>query len=327
MHQTQHTFKGDNMRKRFPPQTKGTIYLTEGGQETEIMYKFGHDLPEFAMYPLFEQPDALTALRGMYQCYLEVAAEAGFSVVIGGLDYRASPDWGDKLGYSPEALADVQMRCIEFLREVSQPFRDRIPAILISGIIGPRGDAYSLNRTITADAAEDYHFHQLSTLTRAGVDVVTAMTFNSVPEAIGVARAAARVNLPLCISFTLDSGTSRLMSGPSLREAIETTDRECGEAKPDFYGINCSHPFEFQPALEPGDWIERIRMLRPNASAMDKMALCKIGHLVEGDPQELGRLMGELAQRYPHIDIWGGCCGTWEKHLSQIARQVKQMRA
>ncbi|MCJ7593066.1 MAG: hypothetical protein MUO51_17110 [Woeseiaceae bacterium] len=29
------------MRRRFPLQTKGTVYLTEGGQETEIMYKFG----------------------------------------------------------------------------------------------------------------------------------------------------------------------------------------------------------------------------------------------------------------------------------------------
>jgi len=168
------------MRRRFPPQTKGTVYLTEGGQETEIMYRFGHELPEFAMYPLLERPDALAALRSMYERYLEVAAAAGLSVVIGGLDYRASPDWGAKLDYSPEALADAQMRCIDFLREVSKPFRGRIPAILISGIVGPRGDAYSLNRTITPDEAENYHLHQLSTLARAGVDFVTAMTFNSV---------------------------------------------------------------------------------------------------------------------------------------------------
>ena len=315
------------MRKRCPPQTKGTVYLTEGGQETEVMYRFGHELPEFAMYPLLDRPDALAALRGMYERYLETAAANGFSVLIGGLDYRASPDWGAKLGYSREALADMQFRCVDFLRQVAEPFQRQIPAVLISGIIGPRGDAYSINRTITIDASEDYHSVQLDTLARAGVDFVTAMTFNSVPEAVGIARAAARVNLPLGICFTLDGSTSRLKSGPTLREAIEDTDREAGEARPDFYGINCSHPFEFQPALEPGNWIERIRMLRPNASAMDKIALCKIGHLEEGDPQELGRLMGELGRRYPHIDIWGGCCGTWEKHLGQIAQQVKLARS
>ncbi|MSO78877.1 MAG: hypothetical protein EXQ79_04640 [Acidimicrobiia bacterium] len=29
--------------------------------------------------------------------------------------------------------------------------------------------------------------------------------------------------------------------------------------------------------------------------------------------------MGELARRYPHLDIWGGCCGTWDTHLTEIA--------
>jgi len=315
------------VRKRFPSQANGTTYLTEGGQETEILYRFGHELPEFAMYPLLDRPEALADLRRMYERYLEVAATTGCSVLMGGLDYRASPDWGAKLGYSSEALADAQLRCIEFLREVAAPFRARIPGILISGIVGPRGDAYALDRTISAESAEAYHLTQLSTLARAGVDCVSAMTFNSVPEAVGIARAAAQVNLPLVISFTLDSGTSKLKSGLTLREAIEATDRESGQAQPDCYGINCSHPREFEPALEAGDWVRRIRMLRPNASAMDKIALCQIGHLEEGDPQELGTLMGELARRYPHIDIWGGCCGTWDKHLGEIAHRVTRARA
>ena len=314
------------MRKHFPSQTDGTVYLTEGGQETEIMYRHGHDLPEFAMFSLLDQPQAVEDMTAMYQRYLDVAVAAGVPVMMGGLDYRASSDWGAKLGYSPEALASMQRRCIDFLRTVAEPYRTRLPAIYISGVAGPRGDAYSLNETITADSAEAYHFAQLSTLAEAGVDLVTAMTFNSVPEAIGIARAAARLDLPLCVSFTLDSETSRLRSGPTLREAIEATDHEAGAARPDFYGVNCSHPFEFLPALEAGDWIRRIRMLRPNASAKDKMELCQIGHLEEGDPEELGRLMGELASRYPHIDIWGGCCGTWEKHLEQIVRQVKLAR-
>jgi len=109
----------------------------------------------------------------------------------------------------------------------------------------------------------------------------------------------------------------------SLKQAIETTDAETGDARPDFYGVNCSHPLEFEPALEPGDWILRMRCLRPNASAMEKIALCKIGHLEDGDPVDLGERMGALARRYPHIDVWGGCCGTWDRHLSEIARNVK----
>jgi len=187
-------------------------------------------------------------------------------------------------------------------------------------LIGPRGDAYERNETITENEAEDYHAVQLETLKKANVDLAFAMTFGNIPESVGVARAAAKIGVPLGISLTLDS-TSKLISGESLAEAITTIDNETGQS-PEFYAINCSHPLEFEPSIEPGDWVKRIRALRPNASKKDKIALCQIGHLEDGDPVELGMLCGDLASRYPHMDIWGGCCGTWDKHLNEMAKNV-----
>ena len=309
----------------FPDQRPGVNYLTEGGQETEAMYRHGFDLPEFAMFPLLDDPRAVGVLRDMYTRYLDTAAEYGFGVVIGGFDYRASPDWAGLIGYDAAALSDMQHRAIQFLRDVTDPYRKDLPDVRIVGMVGPRGDAYQANRTITADEAEEYHATQLATLAEARVDLVEAMTFGSLEEVIGLSRAAARAGLPLSISFTLDS-THHLMSGPTLKEGIETVDEATGPDRPDFYGINCSHPLEFIPALEPGDWFERVRSLRPNAAAADKIALCTLGHLEEGDPQQLGVLMGDLARQYPHIDIWGGCCGTWDKHLGEIARGVRDAR-
>jgi S-methylmethionine-dependent homocysteine/selenocysteine methylase len=204
------------------------------------------------MLPLLDNPRAVTELRGMYGRYLDTAARHGFGVVMGGLDYRASPDWGSLLGYSREALADTQMRSIEFLREVAKPYAEQVPALMYAGIVGPRGDAYETNHTITAEEAEEYHAEQLATLARARVDLVEAMTFNSVPEVIGLSRAAAM---------------------------------------------------------------------------MDKISLCTLGHLEMGDPAGLGELMGGLARQYPHIDMWGGCCGTWETHLDEIARNVHAAQA
>jgi S-methylmethionine-dependent homocysteine/selenocysteine methylase len=310
------------MSKQFPKQQPGLNYLTEGGQETEIMYKYGFDLPSFALYPMLDDPRAVSELSGMYGRYLDTAARHGFGVVVGGLDYRASPDWGALLGYSSEQLADMQMRSIDFLRGVAEPYRAQVPALLYAGIVGPRGDAYETNQTITADEAEEYHGVQLATLARAGVDLVEAMTFTSVPEMVGLSRAASLAGLPLSVSFTLDNATRKLPSGPSLKDAIETIDAQTGDDRPTFYGINCSHPLEFMPALEPGEWFERVRCLRPNAAMMDKISLCTLGHLESGDPVQLGELMGGLAREYPHIDMWGGCCGTWETHLDEIARNV-----
>jgi len=278
--------QGADVAKEFPQQQPGVNYLTEGGQETEILYKYGSELPHFAMFPLLDNPRAMTELRGMYGRYLDTAARHGFGVV------------------------------------VAMPFRDRVPALLYAGIVGPRGDAYELNRTITADEAEEYHSEQLATLARADVDLVEAMTFNSVDEVIGLARAAAHFGLPLSVSFTLDNSTSRLLSGPTLKDAIETVDAQTGADLPAFYGINCSHPLEFMPAIEPGNWFERVRVLRPNAAMMDKISLCTLGHFESGDPAQLGQLMGDLARQYQHIDMWGGWCGTWDVHLDEIARNV-----
>ncbi len=305
----------------FPAQKEGLFYLMEGGSETEILYKHGFELPEFAMFPLLDNPKAVSKMRDMFRDYLDVVAKYEMCALMGGLDYRASPDWGKLLGYSAEGLSDANHQSIEFLREIANEYSSDITDILIQGLIGPRGDAYEKNLSITEDESEDYHSVQLTTLKEANVDLALAITFNNIPESIGVARAAKKIGVPLAISLTLDSN-SRLNSGPSLAEAISIIDSKTNSA-PEFYMINCSHPLEYEPAIESGDWINRIRGVRPNASKMEKLSLCQIGHLEDGNPVELGEQCGDLSRRYPHMDIWGGCCGTWDKHIDQIAKNIK----
>jgi len=310
----------------FPNSEPGVFYLTEGGQETELMYKHGHELPEFAMYPLLDDRRAVADLTDMYTRYFEIAAEHGFVALVGGLDYRASPGWASKLGISADGLVEYQLRSIEFLREIAGPFEGQVPQTLIVGMVGPRGDAYGQDRTITSTEAEEYHSVQIETLRQAEVDLVAALTFNNIPEGVGVARAAANAGLPVSLSFMVDSA-GRLTTGPTLKDAVEAVDREAGDSRPDFFGINCAHPVEFEPALVPGPWLERIRSLRPNASMVEKQSLCRIGHLEAGDPELLGQQMGEISRRLTHIDVWGGCCGTWDDHLGAIANQLRPLES
>lgn len=307
------------------PAADGVLYMTEGGQETEVMYRHGRDLPEFALFTLLDRPEGLADLEAMYASYLEAAADSGFVPLIGGLDYRLSPDWVERLGGSPDDVHDLEQRCIDFLRASAAPFEDRFDRVVVSGIVGPRGDAYSAPGAMTAEQAAEYHSTQVSAMAVAGVDLVQAMTFGSVEEAVGVAWAGHDVGLPVSVSF-MPGPDRRLLDGHSLREAVERVDECAGDRRPDFYGVNCSHPHEFEPALDDGEWMRRIRVLRPNASHRDKIDLCQIGHLEEGDPPALAALMGSLAQRMPHVDVWGGCCGTWAVHLRQIAREVSACR-
>lgn len=305
--------------QEFPQQQPGKFFVTEGGIETEIMYKWGFEIPHFAMFPLLEKKDSATAIQEMYKRYLDVVAKYGHSALIGGFDYRASPDWGLKLGYSRQALEEANLGAIEFLRNVASEYSE-IPDKRFVGYVGPRGDAYLNNRKMTVEEAEDYHSIQLTTLRKASVDLVWAMTFSEINEVIGVCHAAKKLGLPVAVSFTLNTN-HKLNSGLELSEAIKIVDAATDQY-PAFFSLNCSHPIEFTPALGQGGWMNRIRSIRPNAAKMDKIALCQLGHLEEGDPIELGQLMSDVSVKYPHIDIWGGCCGTCHTHLEEMIKHL-----
>ena len=53
--------------------TKSTIYLTDGGLETDLIFNRGIDLPHFAAFPLLENPQYQETLREYYTEYLELA--------------------------------------------------------------------------------------------------------------------------------------------------------------------------------------------------------------------------------------------------------------
>lgn len=313
------------MTHDFPPRLDDRIYITEGGIETEILYKWGFELPEFSMYPLLDNADAMKTIHAMFDRVFAAAAAHDAGIVLAGLDYRASPDWAEKIGYSRDQLDAFIHRNIAFLKGRREAHADRVRDVYIAATCGPRGDAYGTGGTITEDEAEAYHAFQIAASKAAGADLVIGITFNNIPESIGFVRAAQDVGIPVGISLTLTpEGVMR--SGPSLQQAVEEIDAATDGAAA-WFGTNCAHPVEFEPALNGGAWTDRLRYVRPNASKMDKIALCKLGHLEDGDPEELGGQMADLKRRFPQADILGGCCGTDERHLGEIARRAREVTA
>lgn len=154
------------------------------------------------------------------------------------------------------------------------------------------------------------------TFRKAGADHVTAVTFSSVEEAIGLVRAAKAAEMPVIVSF-IAARRGRLNGGETLEEAINKVDAATGSG-PEYYMINCTHPTEFEPGLTPGDWTKRLGGFMPNAVAMETLDLCKPGHLEDGVPAQLGAQIADLAGRFPHFNVWGGCCGTDGRHTSEI---------
>lgn len=306
------------------PQTQGRFMACGGGFETWLQYVDGFTLRHFCAFELLDDARGVECLTDYHRKLVEAAVENGFGVINEGLHYRASRDWGELIGYSKEALEEINIRGIEFYKDFAREYDSPDTPMIVGGAIGPRGDAYNVGRTPDASEAEDYHSEQIETFKKAGADVVTAMTFTSVEEATGLARAAKSAEMPVVISFFVAKG-GKLKTGETLEDAITAVDAAT-ESAPAYYMINCTHPTEFTPGLTDGPWSRRLGGFMPNAVAMETLDLCKLGHLEDGDPEELGGQMAELARRFPHINVWGGCCGTDGRHIGQIARQVREAR-
>lgn len=284
------------------------------------MYKRGFELPEFSAFHLLNDKRSARALREYYSAFAEVAVKLGTPFIFDSLTYRASRDWGDLLGYSTSGLAEMNHKCFELYRECAIAAGLAQGDTVISGCIGPKGDAYQTNQDLTSESAETYHSEQIGTFKESGADIITALTLNTTEEAIGIARAAAKVGLPSVIAFTIEKDR-KLRSGETLKQAIETVDAATVNA-PAYYMINCSHPVDFGPALAVEPWANRIRGLRANASSLDHGTLCQLGHLEEGDPDELASQYVDLRAAHPNMNVFGGCCGTDYAHVEKIGRAL-----
>lgn len=299
------------------PQMQGGLFLSDGGMETCLIYLEGVDLPQFASFILLNDVIGRRRLADYYRPYLELAAEtphAGF--ILETPTWRASSDWGKLLGYDESALDRVNREAVSLVRELRDEWQPRIDGpVVLSGQIGPRGDGYVASVSGSAQEAYDYHLNQARALSNGGVDMLSAMTMTSSSEAIGVARAAHTVGVPVSVSFTVETD-GRLPSGEGLGDAIEAVDID---TPPAYFALNCAHPSHFESRLaEGGNWIHRIRCIRANASSRSHAELDVAKELDIGDPEALGNSYRRLRAYSPALNVLGGCCGTDLRHLRAV---------
>jgi S-methylmethionine-dependent homocysteine/selenocysteine methylase len=299
------------------PQLGGGIFLTDGGLETVLIFHDGLDLPYFAAFTLLKDEAGREALRRYYRNYAAIAKERGVGFVLDSATWRASQDWGDKLGYSADDMAEANRQSIALLQELREAYQSENTPIVINGAIGPRGDGYDPGEVMTEDQAQAYHGVQIAAFRDAGADMVSAITMTNIPEAVGITRAAQASGIPAVISFTVETD-GKLPTGDSLKDAIAAVDTATGNG-PAYYMVNCAHPTHFDGVLSAGEsWLERIRGVRANASTLSHAELDEAKELDDGDPVELGGQFHELMARLPNLNVLGGCCGTDHRHIEHI---------
>jgi S-methylmethionine-dependent homocysteine/selenocysteine methylase len=305
------------------PQLVGGLFLTDAGIETTLIFQDGQDLPYFAAFHLLKDAAGRAVLARYYARHIAVAREHGLGFVLESATWRANPDWGTKLGYTPDALEEANRQAVKLLQELREQYSTAATPMPISGCIGPRRDGYRADTAMTSLEAEHYHEGQIRIFDQTGVDLVTAITMTNTEEAVGITRAAQRVKLPVVISFTVETD-GRLPTGQRLEEAIRAVDTAT-DGGPAYFMINCAHPTHFEHQLEDGaSWVTRIHGVRANASARSHAELDEATELDSGDPAALGAQYADLRRRFPHLNVLGGCCGTDERHIASIAATVRE---
>jgi S-methylmethionine-dependent homocysteine/selenocysteine methylase len=301
------------------PQLSGDFFMTDGGIETTLIFLDGQELLHFAAFHLFKTPEGRNALRKYFRTYGELAKKFNVGLILETATWRANSDWGEKLGYSTDALAEVIRNSVRLLEEIRSEYETGRMPIVISGCVGPRGDGYIPDTAMSARDAEDYHRMQVETFADTAADLVTAITMNYTQEAVGIARAAKQATMPVVISFTVETD-GNLPTGQSLGDAIKQVD-DATSGYPAYFMINCAHPSHFDRVVRGDEpWAAWIRGLRANASRMSHAELNEAPELDAGNPTELGQEYAALRnQQLKYLNVMGGCCGTDHRHVEQIA--------
>ena len=157
------------------PQLRGKLFITDGRMETTFRFLEGMELPECAVFPMLEKRGGGDAIRRWYRTYTAIARRLHTGIILESVTWRASPDWGARLGYTKAMLADVNRRSIELLEEIRAEVEQHAGPIVISGCIGPRGDdAYQSGARMSDLEAERYHREQIDVLARTDADMICA---------------------------------------------------------------------------------------------------------------------------------------------------------
>lgn len=298
------------------PNVNADALLVYGGMETDLIFNRGLDLPGFASYPLLETANGRDLLKGYLKDMIELGKKTGCGVILESPTWVANRDRAADIGYKADALKKLNQDAVALMVEVRSVNGD-VPTI-ISANLGPRDDAYAPEAQMSPNDAEEYHSEQISALADTDVDVISGYTLAYPAEAIGIVRAARRFELPVVISFTVETD-GRLPTGTSLEQAISEVDAAT-DGYAAYFMINCAHPEHFSPQLDDAPWMRRINGIVANASRCSHAELDEAEELDDGDPVELAQELADIRRRFPHVRVLGGCCGTDMRHMEKIAK-------
>lgn len=270
---------------------------------------------------LLYDPVFRKAIKDIYLEYTSIAQKYGLPLMTTTNTRRANKERVALAGYDERIIADN----VNFHKEIRNETNTQM---YIGGLLGCKGDAYKATEVLSPGEAFTFHSWQANLFAKAEVDFLFAAIMPALPEAIGMAKAMEATGLPYIISFMVKEN-GKLIDGTTIHDAIETIDHNTAR-QPLCYMVNCVHPKNLKAALsQPFNRTklvqDRFRGIQANTAAMSPEDLDESATLITSDAVSLAEDMIALCDIID-LKIFGGCCGTNNTHIEEIARRIKMFK-
>lgn len=270
-----------------------------------------------AMARLIYDSKGASALSALWTEYINIAGKYGLPFLATTPTRRANFERMEKAGCDSSLIIDN----VKFIRNLQQ--RNEIE-MYVGGLLGCKGNAYTGEGVLSANAAKEFHKWQVDLFYQAGVDFLYAGIMPALKEAAGMALAIADTGIPYIISFTINKD-GKLIDGTSISDAIKYID-SVTDKRPACYMTNCVHPnIAYEALSQPfnNNDIVRSRFLgiQANTSPLSYAELDGSMDLKCSEPEAFAEDMIRL-RTISGIKIFGGCCGTDNRHMEQVARRL-----
>jgi homocysteine S-methyltransferase len=302
------------------------VILGEGAVIERLRRSENIPLDEYVVNSaLIYQEAGRSALEAICRQYLEIGRRYNLPLVLSTPTWRAGRE---RIALAGLAGRDLNGDNFRFLAGLRNDYGEYASQVAICGLMSCRGDAYKPEEAMAATAAAEFHAWQADALAKAGVDFLLAATLPALSEAVGLARALAATGLPYIISFVVRP-TGTLLDGTPLNEAVAAIDAAVSP-RPLAYMINCTHANVFRTALlneKHSSPLVRGRVigLLANTSSLSPEELDASSELAEEEPETFGRSVSALHGEFG-MKVLGGCCGTDERHIECLARELIKYR-
>lgn len=296
------------------------IILTEGGLVERLKSEYNAEMDDWINHAglIYTHPESLESL---YRQYIEIGQKFFLPIMIMTPTRKVNFESLKNSQFNDKNLIDDSCT---FLNRIKKSYNKYSEKILVGGLVGCKGDAYSGEKVLGIKDSYLFHKQQTSRFTDKNIDFLFAGIMPEINETIGMAKAMSVTNIPYIISFMLRKDGC-LMDGTILSKAIEMIDNEDFQS-PICYMTNCIHPTNLihgiiQDKNRNSRFLDRFKGIQSNASILTPEELNNCNILQHDD---YGKIINEMCflQNEFNFKIFGGCCGTNDKFIESMAEKI-----